>query len=66
MKTRAIIGIIACLLGALWISQGLSSTHSGGMNGHKQYAVLGAVVVLVGLGLLAWAWRIRGAARQKD
>lgn len=66
MKTRAIIGIIAILVGALWIVQGLGSKTGGGMSGHKQYSVLGAVVAIIGIGLLAWAWKIRAAAQPKD
>jgi protein-S-isoprenylcysteine O-methyltransferase Ste14 len=59
MKTRAIVGVVACLLGLLWIVQGLSSTKGSGMTGHRQYSVLGAVVLVIGLGLIAWAWKIR-------
>lgn len=30
------------------------------MSGHGQYAVLGVIVVLIGVALLVWSWRIRG------
>ena len=66
MKTRAIVGVVAILIGALWIVQGLSSVKGSGMNGHKQYSVLGLVVVLAGLALLVWAWRIHTANRKQD
>lgn len=59
MKTRAIAGVVACLVGLLWIGQGLSSKQGSGMTGHRQYAALGAVVFVVGLGLLFWAWKVR-------
>jgi hypothetical protein len=29
------------------------------MSGHGGYAVLGGVVIVIGLALLGWAWRIR-------
>jgi protein-S-isoprenylcysteine O-methyltransferase Ste14 len=64
MKTRAIVGVVACLLGLLWIVQGLSSVKGSGMTGHRQYSVLGAVVVVIGLGLIAWAWKIRKAQQR--
>ena len=66
MKTRAVVGIIACLIGLLWIVQGLSSTKGSGMTGHKQYSVLGLVVVLAGVALLVWAWRIYSAGREQN
>ena len=58
MKTRAVIGIVACVVGALWIAQGLGTVQGSAMSGHKQYSVFGAVVVVAGLALLVWAWRI--------
>jgi len=33
--------------------------HGGGMSGHAGFAVLGVVVVIVGLALLVWAALIR-------
>jgi hypothetical protein len=43
----------------LWIAQGSGTMHGGGMSGHAGFAVLGVVVVIVGLALLAWAVLIR-------
>ena len=48
-----------CLIGAVWIAQGTNAVHGSSMSGHGRYAVLGIAVVLIGLALLAWAWRIR-------
>jgi protein-S-isoprenylcysteine O-methyltransferase Ste14 len=59
MKARAIAGVVLCVIGLLWIVQGLNKVKGSGMTGHRQYAVLGAVVVVVGLALLLWAWTIR-------
>jgi hypothetical protein len=60
MWTRGIIGIILILVGAVWIAQGTNVIHGSGMSGRVGYAVLGAIVAVVGLALLGWAWRIRG------
>jgi hypothetical protein len=46
-------------LGAVWIFQGIGVLHGSYMTGHSQYAVLGAVALVVGLGLLGWAARTR-------
>jgi protein-S-isoprenylcysteine O-methyltransferase Ste14 len=56
---RGIAGVVLCALGALWIAQGSGAMHGGGMSGHGSFAVLGVVVVIVGLALLVWAARVR-------
>jgi uncharacterized membrane protein HdeD (DUF308 family) len=47
------------LVGVVWIAQGTNVLHGSGMSGHGVWAVLGAVLVLIGVALFAWAWRIR-------
>jgi hypothetical protein len=64
MLARAVAGVALCLVGALWIAQGTNEMHGSGMSGHRQYSVLGIVAVVVGLALLAWAWRIRRDRRR--
>ena len=59
MWIRGIAGAVLCLIGAVWILQGIDALGGSGMSGHGQWAVIGAVFVLVGLALLAWAWRVR-------
>jgi uncharacterized membrane protein HdeD (DUF308 family) len=58
---RGIIGTLLCLAGIVWILQGLNVLHGSMMSGHGGYAVLGAVVLVLGVALLAGAWRRRGA-----
>jgi hypothetical protein len=53
--TRGIAGIVLCAGGALWIAQGSGAVHGMAMSGHRQFMLLGAVVVIVGLALLGWA-----------
>jgi Na+/melibiose symporter-like transporter len=55
---RGIAGVVLCLLGAVWIAQGLGAMHGSGMSGHGGFAVLGVIAVIVGLALLAWTARI--------
>jgi uncharacterized membrane protein HdeD (DUF308 family) len=59
MWVRAIVGLIFSLTGVVWILQGINVVHGSFMSGRSLYTALGAVVLLIGLGLLQWAWRIR-------
>jgi hypothetical protein len=59
MWARGIIGLVLCVLGGVWIFQGIGVLHGSYMTGHRQYAVLGAVSLVVGLGLVGWAVKIR-------
>jgi hypothetical protein len=64
MVVRGIGGVILCLIGATWITQGTGAVSGSSMSGHGQYAVLGVVVVLIGIFLLVQAWRVRGRERR--
>jgi hypothetical protein len=46
-------------VGVVWILQGANVLHGSGMSGHGGYAVLGAVVFVLGALLLGAAWRRR-------
>ena len=59
MWIRIVIGVVLCAVGGVWIGQGVGAVHGSAMSGHSQYAVLGALVVLVGLVLLLSALRAR-------
>jgi len=59
MWIRGIIGVVLCLIGAVWIAQGTGALHGSGMSGHGQYAVLGVVVIAIGLVMLMWARNVR-------
>jgi protein-S-isoprenylcysteine O-methyltransferase Ste14 len=62
--SRGIVGIVLCLVGAVWVAQGTGAMHGSGMSGHGQYAVLGVVAIVVGLALLLWASRARRSRAQ--
>ena len=49
-----------CVIGAVWIGQGTDLLHGSGMSGHGVWAVIGAVLVVIGVAVLARAWRSRG------
>jgi hypothetical protein len=56
---RMIVGIVLCLLAAVWIAQGLGWVGGSGMSGKLQWTYIGLVVLAVGVGLIVWAIRWR-------
>ena len=59
MVLRGLIGLVLCVVGGIWIAQGVNALGGSPMSGHSQYAVLGAFVALVGVVFLVLAWRAR-------
>ena len=62
MVMRAILGIVgglAVLVGVVFIGQGVNVIHGSSMSGHGGYAGLGAVLLVIGLGLVILAWRLK-------
>ncbi|MCU1363008.1 MAG: hypothetical protein JWM55_836 [Acidimicrobiaceae bacterium] len=57
MWVRAVIGVILCIAGVVWILQGVNVIHGSTMSGHGGYAALGAVVLVLGVLLLEVARR---------
>jgi hypothetical protein len=57
--TIATLGALAFLVGVVFIGQGTNVIHGSSMSGHGGYAGLGAVLLVIGLGLILWAWRLR-------
>jgi hypothetical protein len=61
MKTGlTIAGVLALLMGLLWIGQGLGYIHwpaSSFMLDQRPWALRGAILAVVGVGLLAYARR---------
>lgn len=52
-----IAGVVLVLLGILWTLQGLGRVDGSVMSGVTFWAVVGPIVALVGLGLVATAFR---------
>jgi hypothetical protein len=59
MRTRLVLGVALCLIGALWFGQGIGAIGGSFMTGEAVWAVIGAICVVIGAALL---W---GAARQR-
>jgi hypothetical protein len=45
-----VIGLVVVVVGVLWTLQGLDVMGGSGMSGHGIWAVVGIILILVGLG----------------
>jgi hypothetical protein len=45
-----VIGLVVVVVGVLWTLQGLDVMSGSGMSGHGIWAVVGIILILVGLG----------------
>ena len=62
---RTVLNIVAVLLifaGGVWILQGINILPGSFMTGQPRWAIIGAVVVVAGIGLLVFANRRRSGA----
>jgi uncharacterized membrane protein YidH (DUF202 family) len=57
----AAVGVLVAAIGVVFIGQGLNAIKGSSMTGHTGYAWLGAVLVVIGVGLVVIAWRFSGA-----
>jgi hypothetical protein len=60
MLPRVIIGVVLCLVGALWFFQGIGVAEGSAMTGHPIWSLLGTVLVVAGGLLVAAGLRRRG------
>jgi hypothetical protein len=58
MVTRAIGGVVLCVVGAVWFGQGVGLIHGSFMTNETSWAIIGGVLFAMGAALLVWAWRI--------
>jgi hypothetical protein len=59
MRVALVIGVVLCVIGAVWIGQGIGTIHGSFMTGHTIWAVIGAITMLFGLALLSGVARAR-------
>jgi hypothetical protein len=48
----AIVGVVLVLVGVVFVGQGTNVIHGSSMSGHGVYAVLGVVLLVLGLAVL--------------
>ena len=56
-RLKLIVGIIFVLLGGLWVLQGSNMLAGSAMSGQSQWLIIGAIVALIGVGLIVWSRR---------
>ena len=59
---RLIVGILIGLMGLVWLGQGLNLIKGSFMTGQTQWAIVGAVLVVIAAWLIYGAW---GALRAR-
>ena len=59
----SILGILFILGGGVWFLQGINVLPGSFMTGQIQWAIYGAIAVVVGIGLLVWANRRKASPR---
>jgi len=52
-----IIGVLLILIGSVWFLQGINILLGSFMSGQPQWAIIGSVAVIIGVGLLVFANR---------
>jgi hypothetical protein len=62
MIPRVIGGFLLCAVGVVWLGQGTGLMKGSFMTGETLWAVIGGVLLVLGLLLFAAAWRLRGRA----
>ncbi|MEO5924948.1 MAG: hypothetical protein ABIR70_14100 [Bryobacteraceae bacterium] len=56
IKVSRLLGVVLVIFGSIWILQGINVLPGSFMTGQMQWAVYGAIAVVLGLGVL---WRAR-------
>jgi LPXTG-motif cell wall-anchored protein len=54
-----ILGVFLMVIGGIWILQGFNILPVGFMAGQMQYALLGAILIIAGIGLVVFSRRRR-------
>jgi hypothetical protein len=52
MIVRRVLGVACCIVGAVWVGQGVGWIGGSFMTGEAVWAVIGAVAILIGVALL--------------
>ncbi|HJR25558.1 MAG TPA: hypothetical protein VJ804_08805 [Acidimicrobiales bacterium] len=60
---RIVGGGVACLIGIVWILQGLDIRKGDGMSGEGEWAFLGALLLLLGAAVVIGGLRVRRSKR---
>ena len=56
---RIVIGVALVVTGIVWGFQGIGAIDGYGMSGHGEWTVIGVVLIVIAIGLLAGARKLR-------
>jgi hypothetical protein len=56
-----LVGAVLAVTGSVFFLQGIGVLHGSTMTGETSWAIIGPVLAVVGIGLIAFGWRRRGA-----
>ena len=59
MAMRILIGVTLLVTGIVWVFQGIGAIDGYGMSGHAEWTVIGALLIVIAIGLLAGARKLR-------
>lgn len=54
---RGVVGVLLVLIGAVWFLQGIGTLGGSSMSGARVWAVIGALAVVLGAGMLIGLFR---------
>lgn len=58
MALRILLGVTLLVTGIVWFFQGIGAIEGYGMTGHGEWTVIGAVLIVVAIGLLVGARKL--------
>ena len=59
MAMRILLGAILLVTGVVWFLQGVGAIDGYGMSGRAEWSVIGGVLIVVAIGLLVGARKLR-------
>jgi hypothetical protein len=62
MALRIVLGVTLLVIGVVWFFQGIGAIKGYGMTGHGEWSVIGAVLVVIAIGLLAGSRKLHDDA----
>ena len=51
------MGAVLVVVGVVWFGQGTRLIEGSSMSGNTFWAIVGALCIIGGLGMLSWPWR---------
>ncbi|MGO9195535.1 MAG: hypothetical protein ACLQK4_00215 [Acidimicrobiales bacterium] len=66
LMLRGIVGVLLCLVGVIWIGQGIGAIHGSFMTGRPIWAAVGCPCLIAGIAVLARASALRRHRTEPD